>query len=286
MWILLLLLERVVSKKGFSPLSTFHSPKTPNQKLYVNELTSDRDIIFCMGSAGTGKTLFACNESIRKLKNKEIEKIILTRPIVAVEDEQLGFLPGSITKKMDPWTRPIMDIFAEHYQLPEINKMLVNGVIEISPLAYMRGRTFKNSYIIADEMQNSTPNQMLMLTTRIGTNSKLVVTGDIQQSDRSRANGLTDFVEKFDGYLGNKDRISVINMTEDDVQRSEVVKMILDIYKDPVERKGYYDTVIDSFLKETREKSRKKSTPSLPSNNDAALMPLHDMTGIYPSQNF
>ena len=177
-------------------------PKTPNQVNYVNAMSLNT-MVFCLGSAGTGKTLFACNEAMKQLQKREVDKIIITRPIVAVEDEQLGFLPGNINKKMDPWTRPIFDIFSEYCSMTEITKMVKDGIIEISPLAYMRGRTFKNAYIIADEMQNSSPNQMLMLTTRLGEGSKMVITGDLKQSDKSMHNGLSDFLEKFRGYPKN-----------------------------------------------------------------------------------
>ena len=132
-----------------------------------------------------------------------VNKIILTRPIVPVEEEELGFLPGNLVKKMDPWTRPIFDIFSEFYQQHEIENMIHCGILEISPLAYMRGRTFKRAFVIADEMQNSTPNQMLMLTTRIGDLSKLVITGDLNQSDRNMNNGLLDIINKLKIYQEN-----------------------------------------------------------------------------------
>lgn len=239
-------------------------PKTPNQVSYVNALSSNT-LVFCLGSAGTGKTLFACNEAMKQLQRRDVDKIIITRPIVAVEDEQLGFLPGNINKKMDPWTRPIFDIFSEYCSMNEISKMVKDGIIEISPLAYMRGRTFKNSFIIADEMQNSSPNQMLMLTTRLGEGSKMVVTGDLKQSDRSMNNGLSDFLEKFNGYPKNCS-ISVIKMTNEDVERSEIVKTILDIYSPTP---SYYENVSKEYLSTV-----KKSARNLPAiDNDCALIP-------------
>ena len=214
----------VYARKNLFTLS-----KTSNQVKYINFMKT-QDLVVCLGPAGTGKTLFACVEAIQQLKEKNIDKIIITRPIVAVEDEQLGFLPGNINQKMDPWTRPIFDIFTEYYSMSEINLMMKNKVIEISPLAFMRGRTFKNAFIIADEMQNSSPNQMLMLTTRIGDNTKMVVTGDLKQSDKSESNGLSDFIEKFRAYPKNS-TISLIELTGDDIKRSNTVKTILEIYE-------------------------------------------------------
>ena len=146
-------------------------PRNRAQEQYFLKLQDpDNSVLFAVGPAGTGKTLLATQTAIKLLKEKEIDKIIITRPAVSV-DEQHGFLPGDLNKKMEPWTRPIFDVFAEYYYAKEIQNMLIEGVVEVSPLAYMRGRTFKNAFIIADEMQNATPNQMKMLLTRIGDNS-------------------------------------------------------------------------------------------------------------------
>ena len=135
-------------------------PRNRSQESYFLKLQdSTKTMIFAVGPAGTGKTLLATQIAIKLLKEGEIEKIIITRPAVSV-DEQHGFLPGTLEKKMEPWTRPIFDVFAEYYFAKEIQNMLLEGIIEVSPLAYMRGRTFKNAFILADEMQNATPNQM------------------------------------------------------------------------------------------------------------------------------
>jgi phosphate starvation-inducible PhoH-like protein len=134
---------------------------------------------------------------------------------------------------MDPWTRPIFDILGEFYTQKDVDSMLHSGAIEISPLAYMRGRTFKKSFIIADEMQNSSPNQMLMLTTRLGQGSKMVITGDLKQSDRMTNNGLLDIMNKLKAYQGDSSSIKVVEMGVEDVERSAVVSKILDIYRDP-----------------------------------------------------
>src|SRR6056300_1109907 len=169
-------------------------PRNRNQETYVLKLLDDKkDIVFGIGPAGTGKTLLAVQVAIKQFKEGKVDKIIVTRPAVSA-DEDLGFLPGTLEQKMAPWTRPIFDVFREYFYANEIEGMIKEGVIEISPLAYMRGRTFKNSYIIADEMQNATQNQMKMLLTRIGTESQMVVTGDLNQADRLKDNGLIDFI--------------------------------------------------------------------------------------------
>jgi phosphate starvation-inducible PhoH-like protein len=202
--------------------------------------------------------MFACMKAIDLLKSRKLNKIVITRPIVSVEEEELGFLPGNLVKKMDPWTRPIMDIFMEFYSKTEMDNMIYNNIIEISPLAYMRGRTFKNSFIIADEMQNSTPNQMLMLTTRIGENSKLVITGDLKQTDRViDKNGLSDLINKVKIYNNNhnetKDSIEIIEFDKEDIERSKIVEKVIDIYQ----------------FKETNINNNSKYS------SDAALIPLN-----------
>ena len=225
-----------MKKEGSRSLSYFYKPKTPNQKQYDAYLKDDDvKIIFAIGPAGTGKTLLACNHAIQELKSGNIKKIIITRPVVPVE-EDIGFLPGNINKKMDPWTRPIIDIFLEFYSQKEIDLMMQNSVIEISPLAYMRGRTFKNAFVIADEMQNSSPNQMLMFTTRFGENSKMIITGDLKQTDKGMFSGLYDFLEKFRIFRRNQNEdkvkeIKIVEMNKSDIKRDPIVSTILDIYE-------------------------------------------------------
>ena len=173
-----------------------YSPKSDNQKKYVKALNDPEvPLVFVLGPAGTGKTLFACLAAMEGLRSGAFERIIITRPVVSV-GEELGFLPGNIKSKMDPWTRPIFDIFLEYYTQKDIDAMIHSGVIEISPLAFMRGRTFKRCFIMADEMQNSSPSQIVMATTRIGYGSKMVVNGDLNQSDRGVNNGLAVLVHK------------------------------------------------------------------------------------------
>lgn len=221
-------------KKGSSgsdlrAMSPLYNPRGINQEQYVKWLDDHRvSILLGVGPAGTGKTLFACNSAVKALKSGEVQKIIMTRPVVPVE-EDIGFLPGDLITKMNPWTRPIFDILTEFYMQKDIDAMLRTGIIEISPLAFMRGRTFKRSFIVADEMQNSSPNQMLMLTTRLGEGSKMVITGDLKQSDRSVDNGLADLMKKLKSY-GDCESIKMVEMNVADVERSAAVSKILDIY--------------------------------------------------------
>jgi len=206
-------------------------PKNLRQEDYIEMLDDDHKyIVFAMGPAGTGKTLLAVLAAIRALKNGKIEKIVVTRPAVSV-DEQHGFLPGTLEEKMAPWTRPIFDVFQEYFSPVQIESMLADNIIEIAPLAYMRGRTFKNAFIIADEMQNATPSQMKMLLTRIGTGSRIVVTGDLAQHDRGyEQNGLKDFIARLK-QRQNK-MFGIVEFQREDVERHEAVTAVLHIYGD------------------------------------------------------
>ncbi len=206
-------------------------PKNLSQENYLLKLNDpNKMIVFAIGPAGTGKTMLAVQWAIQQLNWGDITKIVITRPAVSV-DEQHGFLPGDLNQKMEPWTKPIMDVFAENYSAREIEHMIKEGVIEISPLAYMRGRTFKDSIIIADEMQNATPSQMKMLLTRLGQGSHMVVTGDLQQADRPSNNGLLEFLGLYNDF-NNHRYVDVCHFTVGDVERHDAVKEILAIYKD------------------------------------------------------
>lgn len=263
------------SLKGIKSISNFYYPKSLNQELYVNNLNDHNvKIIIAVGPAGTGKTLLACNQAVQELKKGNVNKIVITRPVVPVEEEEIGFLPGNINKKMDPWMRPIFDIFADYYNNKELENMLYNNIIEISPLAFMRGRTFKNAYIIADEMQNSSPNQMKMLTTRIGDGSKMIITGDLKQSDKGEHSGLSDLINKYKRYNhhlimnGNDTNIGIkINeFVNSDIERSIIINKILDIY-DYVERPA---SIINKL------KNEKMEIKTI--YNDAALIPIEHMS--------
>ena len=205
-------------------------PRNLSQEHYVEFLKNPRKhIVFAIGPAGTGKTMLAVQMAIKLYKEGEVSKIIVTRPAVSV-DEEHGFLPGDLNAKMAPWTRPIMDVFAEYYRPIEITKMLEEQIIEVSPLAFMRGRTFKKSWIIADEMQNATPSQMKMLLTRLGDNSKMVVTGDTQQADRKENNnGLLDFKRLVAQYENCK-FVAGVEFAGKDIHRHSAVVEILKIY--------------------------------------------------------
>lgn len=166
-------------------------PKNRAQEKYIDALKNpDISVVVATGPAGTGKTMLATISAVKMLKDETINKIIITRPAISV-DEQHGFLPGSLIEKMQPWVLPILDYFYEYYSKKQVLNMIENDLIEIAPLAYMRGRTFRNAFIIADECQNTTVSQMKMLLTRIGTGSRIVVTGDMEQHDRGyEQNGL------------------------------------------------------------------------------------------------
>jgi phosphate starvation-inducible PhoH-like protein len=206
-------------------------PRNLAQETYVELLKNPKKfIVFAIGPAGTGKTMLGVQMAIKLYQEGVISKIIITRPAVSV-DEEHGFLPGTLNQKMEPWTRPIMDVFAEYYHPREIAEMLEDGTIEISPLAYMRGRTFKNAFVVADEMQNATPSQMKMLLTRIGENSRMVVTGDLNQADRPRENGLLEFCSLY-GQGGDYRMIAMARFESKHVERHPVVKEILKIYKE------------------------------------------------------
>ena len=203
--------------------------RNPNQKYYLDKLQDENtSIVLAIGPAGTGKTMLAVQVGIKLFQEGIVDKIVVTRPAVSV-DEDLGFLPGTLNEKMAPWTRPIFDVLGEYYQAKDVAKMLEEGVIEISPLAYMRGRTFKNAYIVADEMQNATVNQMKMLLTRLGEGSKMVVTGDLAQADRLNDNGLIDFCNLLTGKK-NLQHIDVVQFEAKDIERHNAVKEVLAVY--------------------------------------------------------
>jgi phosphate starvation-inducible PhoH-like protein len=204
---------------------------TPNQLRYVKSLHNpQKSIFFVSGPAGTGKTALACRHAARLLEKKKIDRLIITKPAVSV-DEDHGFLPGDIKDKMKPWLLPIMDAMGENMEKTQVEALIKKDVIEIAPIAYMRGRTFKRSFIIADEMQNSTPNQLKMVMTRIGEGSQIVITGDTSQHDRSLSdNGMADFL----GRIADPDQLEYIEhivLENNDIKRHPAILEILDIYE-------------------------------------------------------
>jgi phosphate starvation-inducible PhoH-like protein len=205
-------------------------PRNKNQEQYILKLLDDtKDIVFGIGPAGTGKTLLAVQVAVKLFKAGKVDKIIVTRPAVSV-DEDLGFLPGTLEEKMAPWTRPIFDVLREYFNAREIEGMIQEGIIEIAPLAYMRGRTFKHSFILADEMQNATPNQMKMLLTRLGEHSMMAVTGDLNQADRLKDNGLIDFTKLLEST--NQSCLDIVHFEQGDIERHAAVKAVLQVYGD------------------------------------------------------
>jgi phosphate starvation-inducible protein PhoH and related proteins len=207
----------------------FTHPKDGMQRDYHNLLSQrSKKIVVATGPAGTGKTLFATEFGVKNFLLGNIEKLIFTRPSVSV-DEDLGYLPGTLEDKMAPWVRPIYDILYQFITPKEVTALLEDKIIEIAPLGYMRGRTFKNCWIVADEMQNSTVSQMKMLLTRLGEKSRLIITGDLGQRDRpDDLNGLDDFLDKFKGKRSSS--ITSVEFENNDIQREDVVKEVLEIY--------------------------------------------------------
>ncbi len=201
--------------------------QTPNQKKIVVSQKKN-DMVFLVGPAGTGKTFVSVALAVRALKNKEVKKIVLTRPAVEA-GENLGFLPGDLKEKLDPYLQPLYD--ALHLMIPheKLETYIERGVIQIAPLAFMRGRTLDNAFVILDEAQNTTHNQMKMFLTRMGKNAKFIITGDPGQIDlpKKYASGLKEAME----ILNNLKGIDIIHLTEHDVVRHRLVKKIINAYK-------------------------------------------------------
>lgn len=207
----------------------------PKQKKFQSLIhDSTIPIVFGVGPAGTGKTMIACKEALDLFKSKRYKKIIVTRPVVSV-DEEIGHLPGTLNEKMAPWISPLFDYFNEGESRTS-STLLSSNKIEIVPMAFMRGRTFNNAYIIGDEMQNATPMQMKMLLTRIGRDSKLVITGDNAQSDLGLNNGLSEILHLLRMRYPNvedmyRDGIGKVEFDSSTIQRNFVVKNVLDLYE-------------------------------------------------------
>jgi len=200
--------------------------KTSNQKKIV-DLHEKNDLLFVIGPAGTGKTYVSVALGVKALKEKKIKKIIITRPVVEA-GENLGFLPGDLQDKIDPYLKPIYDALEDMIPVQKMKKFIENKTIEIAPLAYMRGRTLKNAFILLDEAQNTTESQLKMFLTRLGQNSKMIVTGDISQVDlrKNQSSGLIDAQNKLNGISG----IGFTFLDSTDVLRHSLVKKILDKY--------------------------------------------------------
>ena len=201
-------------------------PRSLGQCLYVAAMMQN-DIVFGIGPAGTGKTYLAVAVAVAALKNKSVEKIILCRPAVEA-GESLGFLPGDLRDKVDPYFRPLYDALHDTLGVEKLAKLQESGVVEIAPLAYMRGRTLANAYIILDEAQNTTSRQMKMLLTRVGINSRVIITGDVTQVDlpRNEKSGL----RQVESILTGIERVSFTHLTDRDVVRHRLVQQIINAY--------------------------------------------------------
>ncbi len=207
-------------------------PRSLAQEDYVEALQDKtKHIVIATGCAGTGKTLLCTLYAIQQLQLGNIDHIVITRPAVGVDDEEHGFLPGDLTAKLMPWCLPIVDIFKDYYSLPAINRMIEHSTLEFLPVSFVRGRTFKNTIAIFDEAQNSLPTAMKALLTRIGENSRILVTGDMEQSDRGRVkNGLEDFIDRLKAT--NSDMIAHCEFTYKDIERHPCVAEVLRLYKE------------------------------------------------------
>ena len=216
-------------------------PKTANQKAYV-EAIAENTITFGIGPAGTGKTYLAMAKAVAALQAREVNRIILTRPAVEA-GEHLGFLPGTLTEKIDPYLRPLFDALHDMLDQDSIPKLMQSGVIEVAPLAYMRGRTLNDSFIILDEAQNTTPEQMKMFLTRLGFGSKMVITGDITQVDLpgGKNSGLATIRKILEGIAD----ISFMDLTAEDVVRHRLISDIVSAYE-------IYDEKREANLSQTR----------------------------------
>lgn len=217
-----------VNKQVRNPLTKTHDI----YKQLVSKPPTFHPIVVGIGPAGSGKTHIACQSGIHKLINKEIKKIIITRPAICV-DEAHGYLPGDLSAKMLPYMKPIYDSFLDYITMDTLKSHIRNEVIEICPFSFLRGRTFNNCYIIADETQNTTKSQMQTLLTRIGENCKTVITGDLSQSDlKIKENGLADLVDRCERQFVFSDEvcIDIVKFSDTDIIRSETVKNILDLY--------------------------------------------------------
>jgi phosphate starvation-inducible PhoH-like protein len=210
-----------------SPKKRLITPKTKNQMLYV-EAISDYDIVLGIGPAGTGKTYLAMAMAINALNTKRVSRVVLARPAVEA-GERLGFLPGDLFEKVNPYLRPLYDALFDMMEVERANRLIERGVIEIAPLAFMRGRTLNDSFIILDEAQNTTSEQMKMYLTRLGFNSKTVITGDVTQIDlpAGKASGLVEAEKILNSISG----IKVVYFSEKDVVRHKLVQKIVKAYE-------------------------------------------------------
>ncbi|HEY0193376.1 MAG TPA: PhoH family protein, partial [Kofleriaceae bacterium] len=214
--------ETILTPRASRPIA----PKGATQKAYVDQVRTN-DIVFAVGPAGTGKTYLAMALGVRALLDKQVRRIILTRPAVEA-GERLGFLPGTLEEKVDPYLRPLHDALHDMVEADKLERFMTDGTIEVAPLAFMRGRTLNDAFIVLDEAQNTTPEQMKMFLTRMGFGSKAVITGDITQTDlpRGQKSGLRDALELVEGIRG----IGMVQFTDQDVVRHPLVAALIRAY--------------------------------------------------------
>lgn len=208
--------------------------RNPKQAKFLDILKTPKpEVVVGVGPAGCGKTMLSTCVGIQKLQENEVRKLVLTRPMVSV-DEELGIMPGGLIEKVAPWMMPFQDVLLSHYSKGTLEKMMRDSIIEICPLAIMRGRSFDNAWIICDEAQNTTPSQMLMLLTRMGKDSKVVITGDPDQYDRGfENNGLSDLLSRRNKSVDQSisSWLNVVEFDNGDVERNPVIKKILKMYR-------------------------------------------------------
>jgi len=219
------------STTSFQPL---YEPRNSRQEKYARLLTERTPLIIAEGPAGTGKTLMACQHALRLLAEKKVKRVIVTRPTIAADDG-IGYLKGGLQEKMTPWLAPALDVFQEFYSRDKVKTMMDLGILEMAPISFMRGRTFKSSFVIADEMQNATPSQTKMVLTRLGEESRIVVTGDIAQSDISGNNGLADLIERVEKYPPAEmygRGLAVIRFQQEHIERHPLLKTLCELYED------------------------------------------------------
>lgn len=208
--------------------------KTPAQSRFIDLLVRPKPaFVIATGTAGTGKTLLSTSVGVHKLRNGEVERLIITRPMV-LADEDIGFLPGAMDEKFMPWVRPVYDALRKCYSVAEIDRLVRSQTIELSPISFMRGRSFENCFIICDEAQNCTSRQIVLLLTRIGVGSKMVITGDPSQHDRPSTStdydcGLSDLIHRVH-TKSTSHEFGVVELGEADVQRHPVVKDVVAMY--------------------------------------------------------
>ncbi len=223
--------EKIPAPRKRKKTSVSIIPRNTAQENYLIHLEdTDNKIILATGPAGTGKTIIGVSYAIQQLMADTITKIVLTRPAIGADGEKHGFLPGDLNQKMEPWLLPILDVFNEYYSKDEVKNMIEEGIIEVAPIAYLRGRTFHNSIIIADEFQNTTESQAKCVMTRIGEGSRLIITGDLNQSDLYKANGLRDITDKVRRF--GSTMIAICEFGRDHVERSAIVSEVLRLYGD------------------------------------------------------